>query len=72
MNTKLLKSFIARNGDTQEKLAEYLGISLSNLNAKLHGKRSSFRQNEIMAIKERYGLSADDIDEIFFASELSF
>ena len=67
MNTDLLKSILVKNGDTQAKLAEFLGISLSVLNAKIHGKRSSFRQNEIMAIKRRYSLSADEIDEIFFA-----
>lgn len=68
MNTGLLKSVMVKNGDTQAKLAEFLGLSLSGLNAKIHGKNASFRQNEIMAIKKRYGLSADEIDEIFFAS----
>lgn len=71
MNIDLLKSVIVKNGDTQEKLAKFLGISLSSLNAKIHSRRSSFRQNEIMAIKGRYGLNADEIDEIFFTPKLS-
>lgn len=70
-NADLLKSVLVKNGDTQAKLAEFLGLSLSALNAKIHGKRSSFRQNEIMAIKARYNLNADEIDEIFFTSNLS-
>jgi len=67
MNPGLLKSILVKHGDTQEALAAALGISLSALNAKIRGKRS-FRQNEILAIKRRYGLSADEIDDIFFAS----
>lgn len=71
MNKKLLNSFMAKNGDTQERLADALGISLSNLNAKMNSKGASFRQTEIMAIKNRYGLTADDVDGIFFSIELS-
>lgn len=68
MNPNLLKGFIAKFSDTQEKLAEYLGISPSNLNAKINGNGASFRQNEIAAIKTRYHMSAKDIDEVFFTS----
>ena len=68
MNKKLLNSFMAKNGDTQERLAEALGISLSNLNAKMNSKGASFRQTEIMAIKNRYSLTARDVDSIFFNS----
>lgn len=71
MNSNLLKSIIKLHRDTQEKLSEALGISLSNLNDKINGKKASFRQTEIMAIKERYNLTAKEIEEIFFADELS-
>jgi len=71
MNKSLLESFMARYQDTQERLANALGISLSNLNAKINSKGASFRQTEIMAIKERYCLTATDVDEIFFAHKLS-
>lgn len=67
MNSALLKSYIVRNNDNQSKLAEALGISLSTLNAKINGCNTSFRQNEIAAIKERYNLSPVEVDEIFFA-----
>lgn len=66
MNTSLFKSLMARNNDTQAELAKALGISLSNLNAKINGKAASFRQNEITAITKRYGLTADVIMEVFF------
>ena len=71
VNKNLLKSFMVLNGDTQERLADALGISLSNLNAKMNSKGASFRQTEIMEIKERYKLTADDVDGIFFNIELS-
>ena len=65
MNSNLLQGKIRENGDTQDALAVAIGISPSNLSDKINGK-SSFRQNEILAIKERYSLSAEDIDRIFF------
>ena len=65
MNSDLLKGKIRENGDTQEKLAVAIGISNSNLSDKINGK-SSFRQNEILLIKERYSLTANDVDRIFF------
>lgn len=68
MNSALLKSHMVKNGDTQTALAEALGISLSNLNAKINGNGTDFRQSEIDAIKRRYHLTADDVDAIFFAA----
>ena len=70
MNTKALKARMVANGDTQAQLADAIGISASNLNDKLNGK-VSFRQSDIAAIKERYHLSADDVDRIFFDQGLS-
>jgi len=64
MNSLLLKSIIVRNGDTQRDLSDFLGISLSVLNAKINGVRS-FRQDEILAIKNKYGLTANEVDSIF-------
>lgn len=66
MDSSLMKSYIVRNDDTQTALAEYLGIALSTLNAKINGQ-TAFRQNEIMAIKKRYNLTAAEVDRIFFA-----
>ena len=70
MNTKLLKATMVAHGDTQAQLADAIGISASNFNDKINGK-VSFRQNDILAIKERYSLTAEDVDHIFFAVGLS-
>lgn len=66
MDTNKLKGKIIENGDTQAQLAKAIGISASNLNDKINGK-VSFRQDEIAVIKERYHLTAMDVDVIFFS-----
>lgn len=70
MNKQLLKAKMVEHGDTQAQLAAAIGISASNLNDKINGK-VSFRQNEIAAIRNRYNLSAQEVDLIFFSLELS-
>ena len=70
MNEKELKAKIVAFGDTQARLADAIGISASNLNDKINGK-AQFRQNDIATIKERYHLTAEDVDRIFFGVELS-
>ena len=67
MNASLMKSYIVKNNDTQERLAASLGIALATLNAKINGK-SSFRQTEMAAIKSRYHMTADEVDAVCFAT----
>ena len=70
MNSNLLKAMIVKNGDTQEKLAEAMGLPTSALNMRINGK-IEFRRNEINFIKQRYNLTNDEIDSIFFAEMVS-
>ena len=70
MNSNLLKSVIIKNGDTQEKLAEAMGLPASALNMRINGK-IEFRRNEINFIKQRYQLSSEEIDDIFFTELVS-
>ena len=65
MNSNILKSKIKLNRDTQESLAEYLGITNPTLSLKINGK-SDFLRTEIQLIKQRYNLTPDEIDTIFF------
>lgn len=68
-----LESKMRLYGDTQETLAKALGISIQRLNAKINCcKGADFRQREIKAIKERYNLTSQEIDEIFFNLKVSF
>lgn len=68
MNKRLLESKMKMFGDTNCSLAKALGISPQSFSAKkneTNGKE--FKQSEIEKIKERYSLSAVEVDEIFFA-----
>jgi DNA-binding XRE family transcriptional regulator len=59
-------------GDTQKSLADALGISLTSLNAKINETDGAeFRQHEITAIKIRYNLTAEEVDQIFFTQKVS-
>ena len=71
MNENLLRAAMIKNGDTQEKLAMAMGISLSRLNAKINSTKAEFKQNEIMFIKQRYSLTPKEVDDIFFDHKVS-
>lgn len=72
MNKRKLNAVMQLHGESQQNLADYLKMSLSRLNAKINEYRGvQFRQNEIAAIQEHYGLSAEEVNEIFFASLVS-
>lgn len=58
-------------GDTGGTLAEYLGITRATLSAKMNENNAVFTQKEILAIKERYSLSPEQIDLIFFKKIVS-
>lgn len=67
MNKALLRSVMALHGDTNKDLADYLGISEQSLSKKINENDTEFKQGEIKQIKERYSLTADQVDSIFFA-----
>ena len=68
LNKNQLRSFMALNGDNDGKLAEYLGLSRSRFSAKINETGGAdFNQGEISKIKQRYNLTADEIDSIFFS-----
>lgn len=71
MNKQKLKGAIVSHGDTQSKLAEALGMSISALSLRINGHGKGFLQSEMDAIKRRYNLTAEEMDEIFFGSDLS-
>ena len=65
VNKRLLNSKMALFGDTQQDLARAIGVNLATLNAKINNK-SMFNADEIITIKERYHLTPDEVDSIFF------
>lgn len=72
MEKKKLESKMKLYGDTGATLAAFIGIARTTFSAKInetHG--AEFTQSEIAKIKERYNLTADEIDSIFFTSKVS-
>jgi len=65
VNSLEMKVTMKRNQDTQEKLAEVLGVKISGVSARINGK-IDFRAKEIAVIKERYHLSPEEVCGIFF------
>lgn len=66
MNAPKLRSIMVLHGDTNKDLAEYLGISEQSVSNKINENGTEFKQGEIAKIKEKYNLSAEQVEEIFF------
>lgn len=67
MQKNELVSVMKKHGDIQSDLADYIGISLQRFNAKLNEKDGAeFTKGEIAKIKQKYNLTADEVDRIFF------
>lgn len=70
MNEVEFRKEMLDHHDTQEKLAEAMGIGQSGVSLRIKGK-IDFRQSEINFIIHRYGLSPDRVRELFFDQEAS-
>ena len=67
MNKNKLRAVLVENGDNYEKLAGYLGINISTLSDKINERNNiGFTQPEMQMIKDRYHLTPEQIDYIFF------
>jgi hypothetical protein len=72
MDTARLKSVIVLHGDTNAILANAIGVAPQTFSAKINEKNGAeFTQGEISKIKERYNLTPDEIDLIFFREKVS-
>lgn len=67
MNKNLLRYYMALNGDTNKELAAMLGCTEQSVSGKINEKGTEFKQGEIAKIRDRYHLSAEQIEAIFFA-----
>ena len=72
MNKNKLGSVMRLHGDTGGDLAEALGMARSTFSMKINEKNGAeFTQKEISMIKQRYNLSAEELDDIFFEEMVS-
>ncbi len=67
MNQKLLRIKMLSNDDTQLKLAEYLGLSMTAMSQKMNGK-VQFKAEEIGKIVWKYNLTPQETHDIFFGN----
>jgi len=68
MNKEIFKGLMLLNQDTPEKIADALNISRTTLSSKLNEYRGAeFTQGEIMVVKNRWKLSPEQLDSVFFA-----
>ena len=67
MNKLKLESVMKLHGDTGTSLALYLGMARSTFSAKINETNGAeFTQREISAIKEKYSLTPQEVNSIFF------
>lgn len=72
MDTLLLKSKMILHKDTNVTLGKALDIAYQTVSAKLNNTNGAeFTQGEITILKERYSLTPEEIDKIFFNNEVS-
>lgn len=72
INKNMLISKMKLIGDTQAHLACALRLSLARTNAKINETDGAeFTRDEMAIIKNRYHLTADEIDQIFFPENVT-
>lgn len=70
VNRNELRSIMVKHGETMRDLGNALGMCYSNISKKMSNK-SDWTVSQVCAIKAHYGLTAEDIDRIFFSHECS-
>lgn len=66
MNAKLFRSFMVLFDETNKTLADFLNLSEQSVCNKINENGTEFKQGEISKIKSRWGLSAEQVNDIFF------
>lgn len=73
MNKNMFVSKMKLFGDTVVTLATAIGCSPQRLSAKINNTHGAeFTQGEIQSIKEKYLLTNDEVEQIFFTSSVSW
>lgn len=66
----LFKAKLAEKGVTLREIASVMGCNEATLYRKMQGQ-SDFTRNEIQLIKQKLGLTNEEVELIFFATELA-
>ena len=71
MDIQRLKAIMVLHDESVRDLADVIGLSPSSVYRKLDGVCGEFTQGEIAKIKAHYDLTAEQVDQIFFAKLVS-
>lgn len=67
MNKNVFRSVMIYHGDTQKDVADALSITEQTVGDKINGL-SDFKQSEIITLIERWNLTPEQVNEIFFGA----
>lgn len=67
MNKNAFRAVMIYHGDTQRTVADALNISDQTVSDKINGV-SDFKQSEIKTLIERWKLTPEQVDDIFFGA----
>ena len=70
MKFLVLKGKRVESGISQLEMAKILGISKNSMNAKENSPNCGFSVDEIKVMAKHYNLTIDDVNNIFFDSEI--
>lgn len=70
MDVALFKYYANKNGDTMRQIAKTLGMASQTLANYLYGHRGDFSRADIATLKKRWGLTNDQVAQVFFDSEV--
>lgn len=72
MNKNMFVSKMKLFGDSQKSIAEAMKISLTRVNEKINETRGAeFRKREIQFLRDRWNLTPEEVDMIFFEKKVS-
>ena len=72
MNKNMFVSKMKLFGDSQKSIAEAMNISLTRVNEKINETRGAeFRKREIQFLRDRWNLTPEEVDMIFFEKKVS-
>lgn len=66
MDSALFKYYAAKNGDNMRSVATFLNRAPSTITTYLHGGKTDFSRSDIAKLKQRWQLTPEQVDKIFF------
>lgn len=69
MNIALFKYYMAKNSENMSTLAVALGKCKATVSNCVNGNNSEFNRADIQTLKERWKLTPEQVDKVFFQTD---